>query len=53
MDRPNAPLDFHRAAVDALGGVPLEGSGFENETPEREFQFDWTLLKDQSEGGLQ
>ena len=65
MDFPNAPLHFHRkftartleasnkAAVDLLGGEALEGSGFEEETPEPEFQFDWTQLKDESEGGLQ
>jgi hypothetical protein len=63
MDLPNARPDFrreftahdgpNRAAVDIVGGETLEGSGFENEPPEPEFQFDWTPLKHQSEGGLQ
>jgi hypothetical protein len=44
---------FHRATVDLLGGEPLEGSGFEGETPAPDFAFDWTLPKDQIEGGLQ
>ena len=65
MDFPNNPLDFKRnstarkrdaldrTAVDLLGGEPLEGSGFEGETPARDFAFVWTLPKDQIEGGLQ
>jgi hypothetical protein len=63
MDFPNAPLDFSKnltarkidalgRAVELLGGELLEGSGFEGETPAPEFQFDWTLPEDQSEGGL-
>jgi hypothetical protein len=65
MNFPNTPLDFtrnsiarkhdalDRVAVDLLGGEPLEGSGFEGETPAPDFAFDWTLPKDQIEGGLQ
>jgi hypothetical protein len=64
MDITNARFDFprkftaptldtaNRAAVDGLGGEELEGSGFEDEMPEAEFQFDWTV-RDQSEGDLQ
>jgi hypothetical protein len=65
MDFPNNQFDFsgnstahkrdalHRATLDLLGGEPLEGSGFEGETPAPDFAFDWTLPKDQIEGGLQ
>jgi hypothetical protein len=65
MDLRNASSDFrskltgstrdgsNRAAVDGLGGETLEGSGFENETPDPEFQFNRTLLEHPSEGGLQ
>ena len=35
-----------------LGGEPLEGSGFEAQTPEQDFQFDWSPLTDRSEGGV-
>ena len=64
MNLPDIPLDTagkltpltvntpHRAALDALGGEALEGSGFENEPPEPGFQFDWTQLKEEPEGGL-
>ena len=49
-----APTDSSsRAALDRLGGQPLEGSGFEAERPEPDFQFDWTLPPDQSRGGAQ
>jgi len=27
--------------IDVPGGEPLEGSGFEAESPEPDFQFDW------------
>jgi hypothetical protein len=40
------------AAVEHLGGEPLAGSGFEHETPEPDFQFEWALPIDQPEGGL-
>ena len=65
MNFPNNPFDFARnltarkrdaldpAAVDLLGGEPLEGSGFEGEIPEPDFAFDRTLPKGQIEGGLQ
>jgi hypothetical protein len=58
---PNAPPDSadNLSAADAvqqavlrnLGGESLEGSGFEHETPDPQFQFDWTRL-DQTPGGL-
>ena len=38
--------------VDSLAGEALEGSGFENETPEADFEFDWTQAQ-QSQGGTQ
>jgi hypothetical protein len=41
-----------RIAVERLGGEPLAGSGFEDETPETGFLFDWGLPIEQSEGGL-
>ncbi len=41
-----------RSAVERLGGELLEGSDFEDETPEPEFQSDWTRPKDGPEGGL-
>ena len=41
-----------RTAVERLGGEPLEGSGFEHETSEPDFQFDWTRPIDEPEGGL-
>jgi hypothetical protein len=41
-----------RTAVERLGGEPLEGSGFEDETPEPDFQLDWTGPIDRTEGGL-
>ena len=65
MPVPNAPSDFSknltarkiealdRSILDLLGGEPLEGSGFEDETPTADFEFDWTAAKDQIEGGLQ
>jgi hypothetical protein len=65
MSVPNASFDFSaklttrkiealdRSTVDLLGGEPLEGSGFEDETPAPDFEFDWTPAKDQIEGGLQ
>ena len=34
-----------------LDGEALGGSGFENETPDPQFRFDWTRL-DQTSGGL-
>lgn len=40
------------AAVELLGGEPLEGSGFEHEIPDPTFQFDLTQLKDRSKGDL-
>ena len=39
----NNPNDFQSdadPALNALGGETLSGSGFENETPEREFVLD-------------
>ena len=60
MPVPNAPSDSpgKLSAPDALqkalrhlGGEALEGSGFEHETPDPQFQFDWTRL-DQTPGGL-
>ena len=58
---PNPQSDSARnlAAADAvqqailrnLGGEPLEGSGFEKETSDSAFQFDWTRL-DQIPGAL-
>jgi hypothetical protein len=61
MDIPNSARDFPRKspaldsykAVDLLGGEPLEGSGFEAQTPEPGFQFDWSPPIDRSEGGVQ
>jgi hypothetical protein len=41
-----------RIAVERLGGEPLAGSGFEQESPESDFQFDWALPINQPEGGL-
>ena len=64
MDFPNTPFDLpkkfntpnldalNRVTVDLLGGEALE-AGFEDETPEPDFQFDWTLPKHQLKGGLQ
>jgi len=64
MDFFNAPLDFSRnslarkretvdrAAVDLLGSEPLEGSGFEKETPAPEFEYDWRPAEDQIKGVL-
>jgi len=40
-----------QAVLRHLGGEPLEGSGFEHETPDPQFQFDWTRL-DQTPGDL-
>jgi hypothetical protein len=60
MPVPNTPSDTpgNLSAADALqqallhlGGEPLEGSGFEQETPDPQYQFDWTRL-DQTPGGL-
>jgi hypothetical protein len=42
-----------RAGIDHLGGEPLAGSGFEDETPETGFLFDWALPIDPHQGGLQ
>ena len=54
MDRSQQPLDFAMksrtrtikdstsAQDDLLGGEPLEGSGFDNETPDPNFEFDRT-----------
>lgn len=61
MDIPNSARDFPRKsavldnyqAVNLLGGEPLEGSGFEAQTPEPGFQFDWSRPIDRSEGGVQ
>ena len=38
---------------DLVGGEPLEGSGFENEIAEPDFEFDWTLASEQTQGGRQ
>jgi hypothetical protein len=38
-------------ADDFLGGEPLEGSGFEIETPEPEFQPEPVRTKERSKGG--
>jgi hypothetical protein len=38
-------------ADDLLGGEPLEGSGFENETPDPEFQPEPVRTKERSKGG--
>ena len=43
--------DALQQALRHLGGEALEGSGFEHETPEPAFQFDWTRL-DKTPGGL-
>jgi len=65
MPVPNIPFAFSkkltgrridaldRSARDLLGGEPLEGSGFEDEPPVPDFEFDWAPAKDQIEGGLQ
>jgi hypothetical protein len=48
----NAP---QRAVLELLGGEQLQGSGFEHETPEPQFQFDWPAdhdPKNQDRGGL-
>ena len=47
------PDPVNRHALNLLGGEPLEGSGFEDETPVAAFQFDWNVPNDQSEGGSQ
>jgi hypothetical protein len=61
MHSPNTPFGFtgrrspdatQQAALDLLGGEPLEGSGFEHETPATEFQSEWTLSPEPSQGGL-
>ena len=41
-----------RIAVERVGGEPLAGSGFEEETPEPDFQFNWALRINVPEGGL-
>jgi hypothetical protein len=59
IPNPQSDSAHNLAAADAvqqavlrnLGGEPLEGSGFEHETPDPQFQFDWTRL-DQIPGGL-
>ena len=38
--------------VNLLGGEPLEGSGFETQSPEPGFQFDWSPLTDRFKGGV-
>jgi hypothetical protein len=43
--------DALQHALRHLGGEALEGSGFEHEPPDPQFQFDWTRL-DQTPGGL-
>jgi hypothetical protein len=59
MDFRKTPFDLNpaiptaEAAVERLGGEPLAGSGFEDETPETGFQFDWTVPINLPEGGLQ
>jgi hypothetical protein len=60
MDIPNNARDVPRKsrtidsyqAVDLFGGDPLEGSGFEAQTTEPGFQFNWSPLTDRSEGGV-
>jgi hypothetical protein len=62
MDFRKTPFDFKAAipmaeaaeqmAVERLGGEPLAGSGFEDQTPEPDFQFDWAPPINQPEGGL-
>jgi hypothetical protein len=62
MDFRKTPFDFNaaipmveaaaRIAVERLGGEPLDGSGFEEEKSEPDFQFDWALPINQAEGGL-
>lgn len=62
MDFPNPARDFPRKSptldgsnrpVDLLAGEPLQGSGFEDEKPEPDFQFDWHLPTDRSAGGIE
>ena len=54
-DFPSGPSTtdaLQQAALDVLGGEPLEGSGFEHETPATEFHPDWTFSLKPSQGGL-
>jgi len=44
---------IHRAAIDLVGGELLQGSGFEDEKPDSDFEFDWSLPTDRSTGGIQ
>ena len=45
------PDAVQHAVLRDLGGESLKGSGFEHETPDPQFQFDWTRLN-QTTGGL-
>ena len=47
----NLPSKNNTQLLLGLGGEPLDGSGFEREAPEPEFEFNWTLI-DQTRGGL-
>lgn len=42
-----------RAALDSIGGEPLEGSGFEAETPVLQREFAFTDSAEQKEGERQ
>jgi hypothetical protein len=47
---PTVPRD---SALDRLGGEPLEGSGFEHEQPEAQFQPEALTFEKESQGGLE
>lgn len=47
-----APNSQKRFILDRLGGEPLDGSGFESETPAAELPFDWRMFNSPSEGEL-
>ncbi len=37
--RPKSETDLNLDSIDQFGGEPLEGSGFEQETPEPDFEW--------------
>ena len=51
LGKPLSEIDVQRLLLH-LGAEPLDGSGFEREArePEFDFEFDWTLI-DQTPGG--